>query len=73
MGAFIFGYGCSRFIVEYFRIPDPQFFSPENTMGYAFQFSNTGITMGQFLSIPMIIVGAGIIIFSLRKSSLGVK
>ena len=25
-GVFAAGYGTSRFIVEYFRVPDPQFF-----------------------------------------------
>ena len=25
-GVFSLGYGASRFIVEYFRVPDPQFF-----------------------------------------------
>ena len=53
-GVFAVGYGLSRFFVEYFRVPDPQFFSDLNPYGYAITFSNLGLTMGQLLSIPMI-------------------
>jgi phosphatidylglycerol:prolipoprotein diacylglycerol transferase len=56
-GIFILGYGSSRFIVEYFRVPDPQFFSQANPYGFAFKVGEFGITMGQTLSLPMIIVG----------------
>ena len=56
-GLFAFGYGVSRFIVEYFRVPDPQFFSPSNPYGFALRLSDYGITMGQVLSLPMVIVG----------------
>ena len=56
-GIFALGYGFSRFFVEYFRVPDPQFFSPTNPYGFAFQFSDIGFTMGQTLSLPMIIIG----------------
>ena len=56
-GIFALGYGLSRFFVEYFRVPDPQFFSPQNPYGFAFQISDFGVTMGQALSLPMIIIG----------------
>ena len=56
-GVFAVGYGLSRFFVEYFRVPDPQFFSDLNPYGYAITFSNLGLTMGQLLSIPMIAAG----------------
>jgi len=56
-GVFIAGYGAARFFVEYFRVPDPQFFSPENIYGFAYQYGGYGITMGQALSIPMIAIG----------------
>jgi len=56
-GIFFFGYGASRFLVEYFRVPDPQFFSDGNPYGFAIKLGDYGITMGQALSIPMIIVG----------------
>ena len=56
-GTFAFGYGISRFFVEYFRVPDPQFFSNQNPYGYAYELFGYGATMGQMLSIPMIFVG----------------
>lgn len=46
-GFFLMGYGLSRFTVEFFREPDAH-------LGFIFSF----ITMGQILSIPMILLGA---------------
>jgi len=49
-GAFLLGYGVFRFAAEYFREPD-------NFLGLlAFDLS-----MGQWLSLPMIAVGAGVL------------
>ena len=56
-GVFSLGYGASRFLVEYFRVPDPQFFSQFNPYGFAFKIGDYGLTMGQTLSMPMIFVG----------------
>ena len=56
-GVFSLGYGVSRFFVEYFRVPDPQFFSQANPYGFAFNFGDFGLTMGQSLSLPMIVFG----------------
>ncbi len=56
-GVFALGYGSSRFFVEYFRVPDPQFFSEANPYGFAFKLGDFGVTMGQFLSLPMILAG----------------
>ena len=64
-GVFALGYGASRFIVEYFRVPDPQFFSESNPFGFAFSFGDFGVTMGQSLSAPMIIIG---LVLCLRSS-----
>jgi phosphatidylglycerol---prolipoprotein diacylglyceryl transferase len=44
--AFLCGYGTFRFIAEYFRTPDPGIF------GYS-----DVISMGQWLSLPMIVIG----------------
>jgi phosphatidylglycerol:prolipoprotein diacylglycerol transferase len=63
-GVFAVGYGASRFFVEYFRVPDPQFFSQENPYGLAFRLGDYGITMGQSLSLPMILFGVTICIRS---------
>jgi phosphatidylglycerol---prolipoprotein diacylglyceryl transferase len=45
-GVFFMGYGIARIIAEFFRQPDPQ-------LGYLFW----GITMGQLLSAPLVIIG----------------
>ncbi len=65
MGLFFIGYGIARSIVELFRQPDAQFQTLQNPLGYAVQFGSAGITMGQVLSIPMIIVG---LFFILRRA-----
>jgi phosphatidylglycerol:prolipoprotein diacylglycerol transferase len=57
-GCFAFCYGLARFFIEYVRVPDPQFFSIMNPHGFAFVFGDYGVTMGQVLSLPMILVGA---------------
>lgn len=44
--AFLFGYGCFRFIAEYFRSPDDGIFGLSES-----------ISMGQWLSLPMIVGG----------------
>ena len=54
---FCIGYGLSRFVVEFFRQPDSQFVSSESPIGLAFQVGGIGLTMGQLLSLPMIIIG----------------
>ncbi|MEN8894181.1 prolipoprotein diacylglyceryl transferase [Planktotalea arctica] len=57
MGTFFAGYGLARFIVEFFRQPDAQFISLDNPLGLALQTGGYGFTMGQLLSIPMILLG----------------
>mgnify|MGYP001555567757 CR=1 FL=1 len=57
VGAFLAGYGASRFLVELFRQPDAQFVTAGNPVGYVVQFGPAGLTMGQLLSLPMIAVG----------------
>lgn len=52
-GLFVAGYGVSRFIVEFFRQADAQFITPDNPLGHAF----LGLSMGQLLSVPMILAG----------------
>ncbi|NOS87582.1 MAG: prolipoprotein diacylglyceryl transferase [Methylococcaceae bacterium] len=53
-------YGCFRFFVEFFRMPDAH-------LGY---LALDWVTMGQILSLPMIIVGAALMYFSYNKSGL---
>ena len=64
---FAAGYGLSRFFIEYYRVPDPQFFSSENPYGYAFKLGEFGLTMGQMLCLPMILFGIILFFLSLNK------
>lgn len=58
-GLFLVGYGVFRFIVEFWRVPDQH-------IGYvAFNW----LTMGQLLSIPLIILGSFFIIYAYTKNS----
>ena len=52
MGTFILGYGIVRFLVEFVRVPDVQ-------LGYIL---GGVITMGQILSLPLVVIGAGLVI-----------
>ncbi len=66
---FLIIYGVSRFFIEYFRQADLQFITDENPFGHLIIFSQNmleygGLTMGQILSIPMIIVGLTLFNFS---------
>ncbi|UZD89915.1 prolipoprotein diacylglyceryl transferase [Cognatishimia activa] len=56
-GVFFLGYGLARFAVEFFRQPDAQFISEGNPLGLALHFGGVGLTMGQILSLPMILGG----------------
>ena len=57
LGLFLAGYGIVRFLVELVRQPDAQFQGPNNPIGYALHLGDWGLTMGQLLSIPMILAG----------------
>jgi phosphatidylglycerol:prolipoprotein diacylglycerol transferase len=52
-GLFLVGYGLARFTVELFRQPDAN-------LGFLF----AGATMGQLLSLPMILVGIALMIWA---------
>ncbi|WP_336985496.1 prolipoprotein diacylglyceryl transferase [Altererythrobacter aquiaggeris] len=62
VGVFTTGMGLGRFIVEYFRQPD------EHLTEFALQ---SGLSMGQWLTIPLILLGAALIIWSLTRPPLG--
>jgi phosphatidylglycerol:prolipoprotein diacylglycerol transferase len=55
-GLFLLGYGTARFLVEYTREPD-------DFLG----FLVGGFTMGQLLSLPMIILGAAMMLWAYRR------
>lgn len=58
-GLFLLGYGIFRIIVEFAREPDAH-------LGLL----TFGLSMGQILSLPMVIAGAGLIAFAYRYNSL---
>jgi phosphatidylglycerol:prolipoprotein diacylglycerol transferase len=57
-GIFLAGYGIIRFIVELFRNPDAQFITETNPTGAVFG----PFSMGQTLSLPMILIGLGVVV-----------
>jgi phosphatidylglycerol---prolipoprotein diacylglyceryl transferase len=57
LGVFLAGYGMARFLVEFVRQPDANFVTPDNPIGLAFHIGGYGLTMGQVLSLPMIVIG----------------
>lgn len=59
-GLFALMYGCFRFAVEFVRLPDPQ-------LGYlAFGW----LTMGQILSLPLVLVGIVLLVMSRKAPTL---
>ncbi|MBR2656663.1 prolipoprotein diacylglyceryl transferase [Yoonia sp.] len=66
-GIFFAGYGIARFVVEFFRQPDAQFVSIGNELGWALQFGNYGLTMGQLLTLPMIAAGLVVVATARRR------
>ncbi len=55
--AFLIGYGSFRFITEYFRTPDHGIFGVSDV-----------VSMGQWLSLPMIVAGIAMLIWSYRQT-----
>jgi len=57
-GLFLIGYGCFRSICEFTRNPDDGIFG----------LMTFGVSMGQWLSLPMVIAGIGLMIWSYRQA-----
>ncbi len=58
-GLFLAGYGAARIFVEYFRQADAQYVTADNPWGHVIGWGEVGLTMGQVLSLPMLVAGAG--------------
>jgi phosphatidylglycerol:prolipoprotein diacylglycerol transferase len=58
---FTAGIATARFIVEFFREPD------EQLAKFAHE---TGLSMGQWLTIPLIVTGVALVIWALRRPPL---
>jgi phosphatidylglycerol---prolipoprotein diacylglyceryl transferase len=63
---FLAGYGLGRFSVEFFRQPDAQFITLDNPMGHVLSLGPLGVTMGQALSLPMILAGVALLLWRRR-------
>lgn len=57
-GLFLIGYGSFRFLVEYTREPD-------NFLGLL----SLGMSMGQWLSLPMVLAGIAMMVFSYKRAA----
>ncbi len=57
-GVFTAGIGAARFVVEFFREPDAQL------SDFA---ARTGLHMGQWLTLPLILVGVGLVVRAVRR------
>jgi phosphatidylglycerol:prolipoprotein diacylglycerol transferase len=55
-GLFLAGYGACRFVTEFFREPDTGIF------GHSYL-----VSMGQWLSLPMIIAGIALLVVAYRR------
>ncbi|MBX7539480.1 prolipoprotein diacylglyceryl transferase [Qipengyuania sphaerica] len=62
VGLFTVGMGIGRFVNEYFRAPDEHLI---------YVVEQTGLSRGQWLSLPMIAIGLAVIIYSLVKPPVG--
>lgn len=65
-GAFFLGYGLARFLVEFVRQPDAQFASPGNPLGLAVEWGGWGLTMGQALTLPILLLGLALVARAVR-------
>ena len=57
LGVFLILYGCFRILVEFVRQPDVQ-------IGYLY---GDWLTMGQLLSVPLVIAGVAVLVYACRK------
>lgn len=58
IGAFLALYGTFRFLIEFVRVPDAQ-------LGYLLG----PITMGQLLSVPLVVIGVAVLIVAQRRGA----
>lgn len=67
-GIFLAGYGLARMFVELFRVADAQFITPDNPLGHVLGGPVIGLTMGQTLSLPMVVIGLALVVYARRRS-----
>lgn len=70
-GVFLAGYGAARFTVEIWRQADAQFITPDNPLGHVLALGPVGVSMGQVLSLPMLVLGLLLITQARRGEKAG--
>lgn len=68
IGLFLAGYGLARLFVEGFRQADAQFVTPANPFGHVVALGEWGLTMGQILSLPMLLAGLAVLALTTRRA-----
>jgi len=68
-GTFLLVYGLARFAVEFVRQADTQFITPDNPLGRVLYWGDFGLSMGQLLSLPMVVAGLWILVRTRRAGS----
>lgn len=68
MALFLTGYGLARFVVENFRQADAQFVTLGNPAGHVLRLGDWGLTMGQILSLPMLVAGLALLAWTARRT-----
>ena len=67
-GVFFLGYGLARSFVELFRQADAQYITPDNPAGHVLRLTaDLGLTMGQVLSLPMVVAGLILLAVAARR------
>lgn len=66
-GVFLAGYGLARMFVELFRVADAQFITRDNPLGHVLGGPVIGLTMGQTLSLPMVLIGLALVAYARRR------
>lgn len=67
-GTFLAGYGLARMTVELYRQADAQFITPDNPWGHVVRLGEAGLTMGQLLSLPLVVIGFAVLVLSARRA-----
>ena len=70
-GIFLTGYALARIFVEFFRVADAQFITPDNPLGHVVGGPVIGLTMGQVLSLPMLLIGLALILRAAWRPAVG--
>lgn len=68
-GVMFLGYGLSRMFIELFRQADAQFVTPDNPWGHVLGIGSWGLTMGQMLSLPLVVAGLILLAHSFRRQA----